>query len=303
MRKIMLRAYQDGIVIPGLNIPYLPMMEPIVRALRDTESFGLIEVAKLEWEKFQAHSLEAIRETYEACKDERHTRLHLDHVPVIDEDGHQVDYLKIIRRAIDLGYNSVMVDGSRLSLADNIAATRSVVELADAAGIPVEAELGAIAGHETGPVPPYEELYKTGKGFTDIQESVQFVRETRVDWLSIAFGNIHGAVSQAKRNEKKIAARLNIDHLRKIRQAVNIPMVLHGGSNIPSEYIREAIRNGISKINIGMELRQAYETNLKTSQEAAQEAVYTHACKILTDSLKVAGKAKQLTTIIERSSA
>ena len=147
------------------------MMKPLVQALRDTDSFGLLEVARLEWEKFQACSLEAICETYNQCKDERFTRLHLDHIPVIDEDGKRVDFLSIIRRAIELGFDSVMVDGSRLSLADNIEATRSVVELAHAHGIPVEAELGAVIGHENGPMPDYDELYTSGKGLYGYRRS------------------------------------------------------------------------------------------------------------------------------------
>ena len=151
--SIMLRALEYKIVIPAFNVPYPGVMEPIVEALRDTESFGLIEVARPEWEKFGAKSLEVIREVYEQCKDERFTRVHLDHTPVIDEDNKSVDYLEIIRRAISVGYDSVMVDGSRLSLEENIAATRSVVDIAHDAGIPVEAELGAVVGHEEGPRP------------------------------------------------------------------------------------------------------------------------------------------------------
>jgi fructose-bisphosphate aldolase class II len=294
----MLTAYDNGLMIPGLNVPHLQMVKPLVCALRDTESFGLIEVARLEWEKFHSKSLEAVYETYQSYKDERYTRLHLDHVPVIDEDGRQVDYLSIIRRAIELGYDSVMVDGSRLKLTENIQATRSVVEMAHAKEIPVEAELGAVVGHEEGPMPSYDELFSSGKGFTHLDEAIQFVRETQVDWLSIAFGNVHGAISQARRSEAKIPARLNIDHLKTIRQAVNIPLVLHGGSNIPSAAIQEAIRNGITKINIGTELRQAYEANLAKSVEAAQEAVYTQACRIFRDTLRIAGKANQITSVL-----
>ena len=79
-------AWEKGIVIPGFNIPYLPMMEPVIRALHDTGTFGLIMVARLEWIKFKSGSMKAIRDEYEKLKDRNHTRLHLDHVPVIDED-------------------------------------------------------------------------------------------------------------------------------------------------------------------------------------------------------------------------
>ena len=80
------RAWRARTVVPAFNIPYLPMMEPVVRALRDARSFGLITVARLEWLKFEARSLEAVAEEYERVRDPRSPRLHLDHVPVIDED-------------------------------------------------------------------------------------------------------------------------------------------------------------------------------------------------------------------------
>jgi ketose-bisphosphate aldolase len=293
----MLNAYRQGIVIPAMNVPYLPMIEPIIAALRDTDSFGLIEVARLEWEKFQSVSLEAVYRTYQSCRDDRHARLHLDHIPVIDEDGQRVDYEMILRRAIDIGYDSVMIDGSRLPLNENIDATLRVAELAHAADIPIEAELGAVIGHESGPAPSYDELFASKRGFTRIDEAVQFVHATGIDWLSIAFGNVHGAIAQARRSEAKIAARLDIDHLQQICDAVDLPLVLHGGSSIPASTIRDAIAHGIAKINIGAELRQAYEAGLKTSAFVAQNAVYKHACVLLRDSLNVAGRADALTQL------
>jgi fructose-bisphosphate aldolase class II len=155
-------AWRARTAVPAFNIPYLPMMEPVVRALRDTESFGLIAVARLEWVKFEARSLEAVQEEYERVQDPRFTGLHLDHVPVIDEDNEEVDFEEVIRRAIDAGYGSVMIDGSRLPLSRNIACTWKIAELAHAAGIPVEGELGAVLGHEAGPLPSYDELFASG---------------------------------------------------------------------------------------------------------------------------------------------
>jgi fructose-bisphosphate aldolase, class II len=290
---LMTAALRVGTTIPSFNIPFHDMMAPVVRALRDTRTMGLITVARLEWEKFGAVSLEAIRDLYEHLKDERFTRLHLDHCPVIDEDHLEVDYMNIIGRAIKAGYGSVMVDGSRLALADNIAVTKRVVDLAHASGIPVEAELGAVLGHEAGPLPPYEELFASGRGFTDVGEAVRFVRETGVDWLSVAIGNIHGAITAA-RADKKTPARLNIQHLAAIRKAVGIPLVLHGGSGIRREYMQEAIRNGIAKINIGTAIRQPYEALIGKDRDAACEGVYRAAVEQITTELNVAGNADVL---------
>lgn len=289
--EIVRKARRVGTVVPAFNIPYLPMMTPVVRALRDANSFGLIMVARLEWIKFQARSLEAISDEYARVKDEAHTRLHLDHVPVVDEDQLRVDFEDIIRRAIDAGYESVMVDGSRLALAENIACTRKVVEMAHAAGLPAEAELGAIVGHEEGPVPPYEEMFASGRGFTDPDEAARFARETGVDWLSVAVGNIHGAISAARKHETKIEARLNIEHLDRIRRAANVPLVLHGGTGIRKEFVMQSIRHGIAKVNVATAIRQPYERAAAVSVEAGQKAVYDAMLKIIREDLEITDTA------------
>lgn len=293
-REIVHKAWQLGIVVPGYNIPHLPMMEPVVRALRDTGSFGLIQVARLETVKFKAESFRAIREQYEKTKDESYTRLHLDHVPVIDEDGVAIDFEKEIGECLELGYESVMVDGSRLSLDENINATCKIVTLAQPYGVPVEAELGAVIGHEAGPTPPYEELFASGKGFTDPDEAARFVKETGLDWLSVAIGNIHGAVAPDKQSEKKVAARLNIDHLAKLGKSTNVPLVLHGGSGIQKEYLREAFKAGIAKINVGTNIRQPYEEGAKVSIEKGQEETYKVMLDIIRNELGVEGTAARL---------
>jgi len=294
IKSIMKKAWQSGIVIPGFNIPYLPMMEPVIRALQDTSTFGLIMVARLEWVKFQSGSMKSIRDEYEKLKDLRVTRLHLDHVPVIDEDGLLTDFEEIISEAINLGYNSVMIDGSRLALEENIKNTRKIVILAHQAGIPVEAELGAVLGHESGPLPPYEELFSSGKGFTSSEEASRFIGETEADWLSVAIGNIHGAISEAARVEKKPTARLNIEHLKTINDKVGIPLVLHGGTGIAKEYLMQSFKAGITKINIATAIRQPYERLMHTSVKKAQEAVYSEMIDILNNQIEIAGSAKHI---------
>ncbi|MEW5957839.1 MAG: class II fructose-bisphosphate aldolase [Chloroflexota bacterium] len=292
---ILNNAVKAGIVVPAFNVPYLPMVEPIIRAVVDLDCFALIEVARLEFIKFQSRSLAAVMEEFTQWSQPDYVRLHLDHVPVIDEDNLRVDYLAIIRQAIDLGYQSVMVDGSRLSLEDNIAATRQVVELAHRAGIPCEAELGAVLGHEAGPLPPYDELFESGRGFTDVHQAEQFVRATGCDWLSVAVGSIHGAISGVLKDQKKVEARLNLEHLARLHQATGgIPLVLHGGSGVKREYLLAGIKKGIAKVNIGTEIRQAYEPALRATghQAAAQEATYERTGWLLRDYFSLAGTRK-----------
>jgi len=287
-------AAKSQTVIPGFNIPYLPMMAPVAQALIETKTHGLIMVARLEWIKFQSKSIKAIYNEYQKMKDIRYTRLHLDHVPVIDEDNLHVDYFADIKQALDLGYESVMVDGSRLSLDENISCTKKITELAHAYGAPVEAELGAVMGHESGPMPSYEELIKSGKGFTSTDEAVRFVEETKVDWLSVAIGNVHGAISAAKRTEKKVEAILDIAHLAKIFNAVKIPLVLHGGTGIKKEYIMQSFKNGIAKINIATAIRQPYEALMNESVAKAQEAVYKEMLKIIKEDLEIEGSSNKI---------
>ncbi len=289
--QLMQSAQQAGIVVPGFNIPYLPMMAPVVQALRDCNAFGLIMVARLEWVKFESGSMKAIRDQYERDKDPLHTRLHLDHIPVIDEDQFHVPYIEEITEAINMGYESVMVDGSRLSLNDNIAATQAICEVAHAAGVSVESELGAVMGHEDGPMPPYEELFASGKGFTDPQEAKRFVEETKTDWLSVAIGSIHGAISAAKKNEKKLEARLDIAHLDRIREAIDVPFVLHGGTGIRKEYIMDSIKHGIAKINIATAIRQPYEQTIDQGVDKAQQAVYDAMLHVINNDIEIAGSA------------
>jgi ketose-bisphosphate aldolase len=169
-----------------------------------------------------------------------------------------------------------MIDGSRLPLEENIQAVRPMVELGHAHGIPVEAELGAVFGHESGPMPSYEELFASGKGFTDVEEARRFVQETGCDWLSVAIGNVHGAIAAGRKDMKKVEARLNLERLDQIHQATGIPLVLHGGSGIQADNVRQAMKFGIAKINIGTEIRQAYEGMLKETNNIAraQQAVY-----------------------------
>lgn len=289
-------AVEKGLVVPGFNAPYLPMVEPIIRAAVDQDAFALVETARPEWIKFEARGPDAVMEEFQKWNQPDYVHIHLDHVPVIDEDNLEVDFLSIFKQVLDLGYQSVMVDGSRLSLDENIKATRQVVEMAHSVGVPVEAELGAVLGHEAGPLPPYEELFESGRGFTDVEEAKRFVQESGCDWLSVAVGSIHGAISGAARYERKVEARLNLDHLDRLRQATGVPLVLHGGSGVKRENVLAAIKKGIAKVNIGTEIRQAYEEALSETGDvrAAQDATYERTCWVIRDYFGLAGTRSQL---------
>ena len=286
-------AQKHGLIVPAFNIPHLPMLMPIIEAVRDEEAAALIQVARLEWEKMYSQSLEAVAEEYFKYVDEKHVHLHLDHVPVIDEDYERVDYMEIINRAIKAGYQSVMIDGSRLPLQENIRATKEAADCAHEAGIACEAELGAVVGHEKeGMSISYEELFSSKKGFTQLDEAAAFAQESHCDWLSVAVGNIHGAIAEQTRNQKKPEARLDVEHIGMLRKATgDMPLVLHGGSGVRQEYLLEAIKTGIAKMNIGTEVRQAYEFAMqdKNDIEYGREAVYNKVRWMLKEYLQLSG--------------
>ena len=291
--KIMNVAKETHTVIPAFNIPYIPMMEPVVKALEEKRAFGLITVARLEWVKFSSGSPETIAEEYRRVGNPLFTSLHLDHIPVIDEDHLKVDFMSDISRAIKAGFSSVMVDGSRLSLDENIKSVLEVVKLAHEADVPVEAELGAVMGHESAGIPDYDELFESGKGFTDVRDAQRFVNETGLDWLSVAIGSVHGAITASARKQKKVTARLNIEHLQKLDEALQIPLVLHGGSGVDLSYLEKSFQHGIAKLNIATDIRQPYEALKDVSVKKAQDDVYETMLKII-DKLQIEGSAEIL---------
>ncbi|MEG0145776.1 MAG: class II fructose-bisphosphate aldolase [Clostridia bacterium] len=297
-KQIVDKALKTGYVVPAFNIPHLPMLKPIAQAVADENSVAMIQVARLEWEKFEAESLERVAEEYHKYEKPGHTLLHLDHVPVLDEDHKEVDFLSDIRRAIAAGYQSVMVDGSRLSLDDNIVATAQAAQLAHAAGIPIEAELGAVMGHETSQQSiPYEAIFAGKMGFTDVSEATRFVKESGCDWLSVAVGSVHGAIAENMLDKKKPAAKLDVERIGELESALGIPLVLHGGSGIEQAYIARGIKAGIAKINVGTELRQPYEAAIKQglTVEEARDKVYLRCRELIRDFLKTSGDAEILT--------
>jgi ketose-bisphosphate aldolase len=294
--QYMKNAFERGLLIPAFNAAYPEMVKPICETLKRLGTYGMLEVARPDVEKFGARSFTTIFDEYQKYADPEFVPIHQDHIPVIDEDGVQVDYNTLLREALELGYDSVMIDGSRLPLEENIRITREVVGMAHPKKTPVEAELGAVMGHESGPLMPYEELFRSGKGFTKPEHAQRFVKETGVDWLSVAVGNVHGAITGTAKDAKKVSARLDIEHLKKIKKVTNIPLVLHGGSGVQREYLLEAVKNGLSKLNIGTEIRQAYEKALKEtgSVQKAQKAVAESMEHLIVDYYQIEGTREKL---------
>ena len=175
--------------------------------------------------------------------------LHLDHGTSFEQVMHCIRY----------GFSSVMIDGSKHVLSDNIALTKQVIAAARPVGVSVEAELGKIGGTEDD-----ISVSEADAFFTDPEEAVAFVRETGVDALAIAIGTAHGRY--------KGEPKLDYVRLEKIHSMIDIPIVLHGSSGVSDEAIKEAIRLGVCKVNIDTNIREAFvDTCRKTLAEFPEE--------------------------------
>jgi ketose-bisphosphate aldolase len=160
--------------------------------------------------------------------------VHLDHSRDIEE----------VRRCLDHGYTSVMVDGSHLAFDDNVALARLAVQIAELYGAWVEAELGVIAGDED------KSTSATAEPGTDPAQARQFIEDSGVHALAVAIGNVHGMTVQP--------VELDLHRLREIRAETTIPLVLHGASGLPANDIATAIEIGVAKVNVNAEIRRAY---------------------------------------------
>jgi len=290
LSELMQQANRQGIAVPAFNVPRLPMVEPIARAVKDQGAFALIEIAQVEWQLNPEVCPPAVAAEFRRVADLEHLRLHLDHVPAVDAEGCPADFLPVIEQALELGFHSVMLDGSALPLEENIAATRKAADRAHAHGVPLEAELGSLLRPEDETF-SYEEFFQSGRGFTRVDETPRFVEESGCDWLSVSIGTFHGAISAALKDRKKPEARLNLELLSELYAAARVPLVLHGGSGVRAADVRAALKRGITKINVGAENRRAYDLALQEtgSVAAAQEAVYRSTVSLIRDTFGITG--------------
>ncbi|MGI6512940.1 MAG: class II fructose-1,6-bisphosphate aldolase [Syntrophomonadaceae bacterium] len=172
-------------------------------------------------------------------------------VPVALHLDHGTSFEQVVR-CIRGGFSSVMYDGSQFPLEENIFMTKKVIEIARPINVSVEAELGKIGGTE-------DDISVKESLLTDPYEAEVFVRETGVDALAVAIGTAHG--------QYKGEPELDFDRLKKIRELVSIPIVLHGSSGVPDESITKAISLGVRKVNIDTNIREAFVARLRQEME------------------------------------
>ena len=170
--------------------------------------------------------------------------LHMDH-------GKDADLLK---RGIELGYSSVMIDHSGLSLEENVRDTKEMVEFARVEGAWVQGEIGKIRGTED-----WVSVSESEALLTEPAEAKKFYEATGVNTLAASFGTIHGIIKITGTAKAKV----DIDRIRQVHEQVNIPLVLHGASGVPDDIIAQAITAGIAIINIDTELRIGFTRELR----------------------------------------
>ncbi|GAA0363266.1 class II fructose-1,6-bisphosphate aldolase [Alkalibacterium iburiense] len=260
MTDMLNKALEEKYAVGQFNINNLEWTQAILQAAQEEKSpviLGVSEGAAKYMGGFKVVSamVNALLETMDITVP---VALHLDHG----------SSLETTTAAINAGFSSVMIDNSKFPIEENIAATRQVVEYAHSKGASVEAEVGSVGGEEDG--------VTGGVIYADAQECLRMVQEAKIDALAAALGSVHGDYD----GEPK----LGFDEMKEISELTGAPLVLHGGSGIPTHQIKKAIEYGHTKINVNTELQQVW-TRRTREVIANDEKVY--------DPRKIIGPGKE----------
>jgi len=252
MKAMLAEAKRGNYAVGGFNCPGLEYVMAVTRAAEDCGKPVILSFPQVHEQTVPLRTIgpillrAAIDASVPVC-------VHLDH-------GSDIDY---IYQALDMGFNSVMYDGSKLPLEENIKNTQAVVELAQGYGADVEAELGGIVGDEAG--------ISTGEtvnaALTDPEEAVRFCRETGVDSLAASIGTAHGFYTAPP--------KLDFPRIEEICQRTGLPLVMHGGSGVSETDYAIAISKGIRKINYYSYMAKAGADGVKSLLER-KEVNYFH---------------------------
>jgi len=249
LKKIFKKAKKEGWAIGQFNFSTLEQLRGIASAAKKTLSPVILGTSENESRFLGLEETIALVRILEN-KESNDFFLHLDH-------GRDLDYIK---KAIDLGYDSVHFDGSGLSFEKNLKLTKEIADHAHKKDVFVEGELGYLrgkSGFQKGKI----KLSK--KDLTKPEEVEEFVSKTRINSLAIAIGNVHGIYLKMP--------QIDFERLKEIREKTNTFLVLHGGSGIAENEIKDCIRFGIQKININTELRLTWKGVLQKSLEESKE--------------------------------
>lgn len=244
LEHLLNNAEKNKRAVGAFSVGNMEMIIGALKAAEETETPIILQIAEV---RLKTSPLKLIGPMMVAAAENSKVDIcvHLDH---------GLNY-STVETALDLGFSSVMLDGSLLSFEDNITLTAKVVEKAKEYGACVEAELGVVGGNEG-----------VGKAHkiqcTDPVLAREFCERTGIDALAVAIGNAHG--------NYPVAPELRLDILKEIKKTCNTPLVLHGGTGITPDKFQECIRNGIRKINIATASFDAVARGAKESADAQQ---------------------------------
>lgn len=248
MRQILQDAKEKHYAVPAFDVSNYEMMRCVLETCEEERSPAILMGLSVDLADRGMELLHGMAKAASDCFD----------IPVCMHFDHATD-MEWIKRACDLGFSSVMFDGSVLPFEENAEKTAQVAEYAHARGISVEAELGHVGNGSIGGLGETGTDTDPGESVTVASEVAKFVEITDVDALAVAIGTAHGVY-------KKTPA-LRIDRLKEITAVCDRPLVLHGGSGTPIDQVQEAIRNGITKINIYHDVVGAMNRGLKAKME------------------------------------
>ena len=233
MKKLMDDALAGGYAVGAFNVNNLEYIQAVLESAAESRSPVIVQAADSEC-AYMGHKnfVEMVKNIGEGM--DIPVAIHLDHGSSFESAV----------RCVRAGFTSVMFDGSKLPYDENVAIMKRIVEVCRPLGVTVEGEIGRIGGEELnqGDAVPEELL-------SDPVESLDFCRKTGIDCLAAAIGTVHGFY--------KSTPKLDFPRLRKIREAVKLPIVLHGGTGIPEADIKQAISLGVAKINFSTVVRHA----------------------------------------------
>lgn len=237
---LMKYAQARHLVLPAFNTTNMEMTFAIAKGLDDAKLPGYIQISSNNLRLSDPEAI-AFLAKKAAAKYDTPIGLHLDHGKSYED----------VKACVDAGFTSIMIDASHLPFEENIAAVKQAVEYCHFYGIPVEAELGAIGGKE-------DDIVNEADCKTNPDMVLDFVKKTQCDTLAVAVGNVHGL--EAKPN-------IDLPLLEKLSEISPVPLVLHGGSGISFDVIRQAVKFNLIKINYGADLRRAFVTTFGKAYE------------------------------------
>ncbi|KXW59182.1 putative fructose-bisphosphate aldolase [Ferrovum myxofaciens] len=264
MKDMLAHAYGHGYAVGAFDVVSLDFVEGVMAAAERSRAPVILSLAESHFEHYDFELLMSAMEAA-ARRSPVPVVLHLDHGASLESAV----------RAIRLGCNGVMVDASHMTLGENLTATRAVVEMAHACGVPVEGELGYVPGVEGEDA----ERHPGPLAYTTVAEAKGFVERAGVDFLAVSIGTVHGRL--------KGKAKLDFPRLRSINQALGIPLAIHGGTGLDDDQFRRLISNGVAKINYYTALADAAGAAIRARAKSAPGAGYTALVKDVSEVISI----------------